>query len=431
SRLQPYCVFTPDSVEAVSGAIRLFERNECKFAIRSGGHMPKRRANNIEDGILLATTKLNQMSLHDGYVSIGPGLSWGAVFDFLRPEHLAVVGGRLAEVGVSGLILGGGLSTYSGKRGFACDNVKTFQVVVAGGEILEANESSHSDLFWALKGGSSNFGIITRFDLHTHPDYQLYTAAQSMGLEHWNELAEAIDNFTRLRSTWEGGEDMAISPKVHTNDSWSTQNGTGLTVPPALVDFANLPYNKSESTGVSVRDAADVLSRTSTPYGLRYELRVLSFRSSLDMVKGIKTIFEEEFRSIFKNVAGFSGVMEFQPITKHNIAQGSARGGNALGITEDRAPMIWLVMANSWLNAEDDEAAQAAGQRVVDRGQTLARELGLFEPFLYLNDAADNQDPIATYGEENIRKLHEVKQKYDKTGTFDRLLPGGFKLPGL
>lgn len=108
-------------------------------------------------------------------------------------------------------------------------------------------------------------------------------------------------------------------------------------------------------------------------------------------------------------------------------------------------------MANSWLNEEDDQTAQAAGQRVVDKTQDLARRLGLYEPFLYallvlififvrlclsdshrfLNDAGVGQDPISTYGEESIRKLLAVRQKYDNKETFTRLQTGGFKLPRL
>ena len=182
-----------------------------------------------------------------------------------------------------------------------------------------------------------------------------------MGMEHFDQLADAIDKFTRLRSAGTDGENMAISPKVqyvpkfggpslvvplssttlpHHRDCWSTHNNSSLALPPPLEDFANLPYNESGSTGVSIRSTADVLKQTKTPYGLRYELRVLSFRSRFDMVKGVKTIFEEEFASIFENIVGFAGTMEFQPITKHSIAQGYSRGGNALGITEDRAPMV-------------------------------------------------------------------------------------------
>lgn len=216
-------------------------------------------------------------------------------------------------------------------------------------------------MFWALKGGSSNFGIVTRFDLYTHTDYKVYSATQAMGLEHFDQLAEAIDGFTRFRSLGIDGEDMAISPKVQyvpifgapflvvplsstilpsPGDGWSIRNDSGLALPPPLEDFVHLPYDKSNSTGLSVQSFAEKLKGVSTPYGLRYELRVFSFRSSVEMIRATRIIFEEEFAEIFQDVVGFSGVLEYQPITKHNIAQGYTHGGNAMGITEDRAPMI-------------------------------------------------------------------------------------------
>lgn len=85
-------------------------------------------ASNVDGGVLIATTDLNHLSLHDGFVSVGAGWKWGPVLDFLEPHGLAVVGGRMSIVGVAGLTLGCGLSSLSGKRGFACDNVKNFQV---------------------------------------------------------------------------------------------------------------------------------------------------------------------------------------------------------------------------------------------------------------------------------------------------------------
>jgi FAD/FMN-containing dehydrogenase len=83
---------------------------------------------NIDDGILLATTKLSNMTIHDGYVSVDPWLRWGTVYDYLDPHELVVLGGRDGSVGVGGLVLGGGISQFTPKRGFACDNVKSFQV---------------------------------------------------------------------------------------------------------------------------------------------------------------------------------------------------------------------------------------------------------------------------------------------------------------
>lgn len=236
----------------------------------------------------------------------------------------------------------------------------SLQIVVAGGTILEASASSHADLFWALKGGSNNFGVVTRFDLYTHSDYKIYTGTMSLDMKHFDELAVAIDKFVRVRSEEHIGDNMAIAPKTQwvpifgpptielplgsttlpsEHDCWSRHNQSGIALPPGLSDFANLPFNYSTSRNMTVRSAADSI-RVDVLDGLRFELRVVSFRSTVDMIIGIKNIFEEEFDPVFQNVPGFSGVMEFQPITKRNIREGIARGGNALGITEDRGPMI-------------------------------------------------------------------------------------------
>lgn len=76
-------------------------------------------------------------------------------------------GGRIGPVGVPGLLLAGGVSFYGNQIGWACDSVINYEVVMVSGCIMEVNKDSAPDLFWALKGGSSNFGIVTRFDIET------------------------------------------------------------------------------------------------------------------------------------------------------------------------------------------------------------------------------------------------------------------------
>lgn len=226
---------------------------------------------------------------------------------------------------------------------------------------MDANEVMNSDLFWALKGGSSNFGIVTRFDFYTHQDFKLYGGTMALGMEHFDKLATAIDRFTRITSDLVIGDDMSISPKAQwipalgaprlevpvgstilprKGDCWSNgHDETGIAVPPGLSDFRHLPYNFAASGNMSVQTLADVI-RYDLPYGGRNELRVVSFRSSVEMIIAMKAIFEEEYNNITDIVPDASCVMEFQPITKLNVREGYARGGNALGITEDRAPMI-------------------------------------------------------------------------------------------
>jgi FAD/FMN-containing dehydrogenase len=100
-------------------------------------------------------------------VWVGPGRSWGEVYAFLEPYKLAAAGGRLSPVGVPGLLLAGGVNFHGNQHGWAADNVIEYEVVLSSGEIVSATADSNSDLFWALKGGSSNFGIVTRFKLKT------------------------------------------------------------------------------------------------------------------------------------------------------------------------------------------------------------------------------------------------------------------------
>jgi hypothetical protein len=84
----------------------------------------------------------------------------------LEQDGVTVTGGRGASVGVGGFISGGGNSFHSASHGFGCDSVKNFEIVLANGTLVNANGEENADLWQALKGGSGNFGLITRFDMN-------------------------------------------------------------------------------------------------------------------------------------------------------------------------------------------------------------------------------------------------------------------------
>lgn len=99
--------------------------------------------------------------------SVQPGARWGAVYKALEPFGVAAVGGRADVVGVGGFITGGGYSFHTGTRGWACDAVHNFELVLANGSVIDVNREQHADLFQALKGSSGNLGLVTRVDLST------------------------------------------------------------------------------------------------------------------------------------------------------------------------------------------------------------------------------------------------------------------------
>lgn len=153
----------PENAKDVALVIKTVKFWKVRFAVRSGGHSPNPGWSSIsEPGVLIDLRHLNEIRVNPDktIVSIGPGKRWGEVYEALDPYGISVVGGRIPQVGVGGLILGGGLSHFSGKYGLAADNVKNFEVVVADGKVVDASATANSDLFWALKGGGPNFGSL-------------------------------------------------------------------------------------------------------------------------------------------------------------------------------------------------------------------------------------------------------------------------------
>lgn len=124
---------------------------------------------NVEGGITLDLVNITGVDLNDknDVVSIGPGERWGAVYKKLHEKGLSVTGARSGNNGVGGLALSGGLSFFSSRKGLVCDNVVNYQVVLASGQVVNANEKENADLFKALRGGGNNFGVVTRFDMRT------------------------------------------------------------------------------------------------------------------------------------------------------------------------------------------------------------------------------------------------------------------------
>ncbi|EKG17147.1 FAD linked oxidase [Macrophomina phaseolina MS6] len=164
----PSCVFLPESTEEVAGAVALFAQNECKFAIKGAGHSAIPQAANIDDGILVPMQQINSTDINfeGGYIRVGAGAKLVDIYRALDPHNLTAVIGRFGKIGM-GLGVGAGISYLSNSEGFAVDNVVDYEVVLGNGTLVNANASCNPDLFWALKGGNSNFGVVTHFHLRT------------------------------------------------------------------------------------------------------------------------------------------------------------------------------------------------------------------------------------------------------------------------
>jgi FAD/FMN-containing dehydrogenase len=154
-------VIKPSSAAQVQQVMKIIRVTSSKFAIRSGGHNPNCGWGSIgSEGVLIDLSRLDhiQPRLDALSINVGPGRRWIDVYKALDGTGRTVLGGRTPDVGVGGLLLGGGIPSFSSEFGFACDHVSSYEVVLANGTMVKADKNVHEDLWWALKGGGSNFG---------------------------------------------------------------------------------------------------------------------------------------------------------------------------------------------------------------------------------------------------------------------------------
>lgn len=273
---QSGCLFEPTSAEELAGGLKILTATKTKFAVRGGGHMPVPGAASIGDGVLISVEKLTtkQLSTDKKLAKLGPGLRWAAVYDWISPYNLGVLGGRYGPVGVPGLLLGGGINFFGSKYGWSASGIRNFEVVLANSTIVNANTQENADLFWALKGGSSNFGIVTRFDLATFPIEKIYGGTTVYKPEAIEEYLDAIAKFLVPGG---GSDDVnaSINPTLQLNVSSGDYTITSLAChlggdpnPKAFADFEKIPV---VSTDNSLRpDLKDFTNETSLPvYGDR------------------------------------------------------------------------------------------------------------------------------------------------------------------
>ncbi|HSH09040.1 MAG TPA: FAD-binding oxidoreductase, partial [Oceanipulchritudo sp.] len=141
-----------------------------RLAVRGGGHSYAGLGTS-EGALMIDLSQMKDIEVDpaNARASVGPGVRWGEFNEATLPHGLAPAGGTVSSVGVSGFTLGGGSGWLTRKHGLALDNLLSVEVVTATGDIIAASESENPDLFWGIRGGAGNFGIVTRFDFRLHP----------------------------------------------------------------------------------------------------------------------------------------------------------------------------------------------------------------------------------------------------------------------
>ena len=186
------CRTTADVVAAVARA----REDALEISVRGGGHNVAGRAVTA-GGLMIDLSPMKEIVVDPRArtARARPGLTWGE-FNVATATHgLATTGGIVSTTGISGLTLGGGYGWLQGKYGLSVDNLLSAEVVTADGHVLDASEHDNADLFWALRGGGGNFGVVTSFTYRLHPVATVLGGSLAFPLSNADAV---IDAYRRL-----------------------------------------------------------------------------------------------------------------------------------------------------------------------------------------------------------------------------------------
>jgi FAD/FMN-containing dehydrogenase len=186
---RPLAVVRAVDVADVRTTVAAARESGLDLAVRDGGHSVP-GFGTVDDGIVLDLSAMKGIRIDPGkrIARVQGGCTWG---DFDHAAHtfgLATTGGIISTTGVAGLTLGGGIGYLARAHGLSIDNLRSADVVLADGSFVTANEEEHSDLFWALRGGGGNFGVVTELEFDLHPVDTIYGGPMFFELDAAEQL---------------------------------------------------------------------------------------------------------------------------------------------------------------------------------------------------------------------------------------------------
>ncbi|CRG92076.1 Bifunctional solanapyrone synthase [Talaromyces islandicus] len=421
------CFVSPETTLQTALLLAIIKVTGSKFSIRSHGHLPNPGFASIDDsGVLIDLRKLSDVSVSDdkSIVSAGAGSTWGDVYDAVDPLGLYAVGTRYLGVGVGGSILGGGIPIIPSLYGLACDNVKNFEVVLGDLTVVNANENEHPDLYKALKGGGSNFGIVTRFDVYTVPLHNIWYKTISLPATAYKQiLAAIVDTQNRMEDDSKSGIIIQAAFGVF-QITYLYADHVGAT-PAAFQPIDNLltKLNGTVSVPATNTTALSFSASVSAPEADGYrEAAGVSSLVDLDLYTKVYEYFDTA--QYYSNSTGTGMALVIQQYGKAAVEAGNLHGGNLFNLSP--VAQNWWDLLVEWANPADGAASHEALFGLVDYINEQSKQAGKFLPYVFPNTADGSQDVMGSYGQDSLARLRAASKKYDPDQVFQTLQNDGW-----
>ncbi|ESK82228.1 putative fad dependent oxidoreductase [Moniliophthora roreri MCA 2997] len=427
------CSVEPESADDVSTALHIVSSGDTQspFAVKGAGHTGNAGFSSTT-GVQISMSRFDAVEYDESSstVKIGAGQIWSDVYTLLAPSGVSVVGGRVPGVGVGGLALGGGYSFHTDQRGLTIDTIVSHDLVLPNGTFVTVTNETDSDLFFALKGGFNNFGIVTSFTMQAYPQTDVWAALITYPMNVSSTVHQIIESWSANNT------DLKAVAVTLYGASGTNKNESSLSTalfydapmpPSGLFDeYLNVPGATVNSPGtMGFPDAVEMLSgglgALNPPRTARHTVPVSHY--TVGILDEMKTQFK---RIIAETKAGNHSFIALttgpEPFAQPN--------GHSTDSAYPHPPGRFVcpsVLEVHWEDPASDEffvnaiaeAQRAIQARAIEEGQSFPDDI------LYNNYAPANTPLKLIYGD-NLGRLREIKRHIDPENVMG--LAGGFKI---
>jgi FAD/FMN-containing dehydrogenase len=410
---RPLAVVSCTSPEDVAAVVDFARENGLDLAIRGGGHSVP-GFGTTDGGVVADLSPMQEVTLDPAGKTARAqgGVTWGIFNDATHAHGLATTGGIISTTGIAGLTLGGGIGYLSRGMGLSCDNLLSADVVTANGRMITASERENEDLFWALRGGGGNFGVVTSFEFKLHPVKEIYGGPMLYELDDARTVLEFYRDFIADAPRefggfpgWQTAPPLPFIPEGRHGDTfvvfvacWAGPLEQGENMLKAFHDIAPVV---AEQVGVMPYPAINSAFDALLPPGLQQYWKA-------NFVKELSDGHIEAQIEYGPKVPTVNSTGHIYPINGacHDVAPDATAFAY-------RDANFATVIAGAWPDPADNEANIKWVRGYYDATARHAEEGG------YINFMAeDDQERIKANYKGNYERLVDVKRKYDPGNLF-------------
>ncbi|KAF7879031.1 hypothetical protein EAF04_000231 [Stromatinia cepivora] len=281
-------------------------------------------------------------------------------------------------------------SSASPRFGMCCDMVDNFEVVLADGRIINVNANANSDLWTVLKGGSNNFGIVTRLDMRTFPQGKQWAGIVIYLISTLDENFKALAS---MENTWDPYASMKLSITFSTQTKFTIASNFEYTkedgAPAVFKSFMDIKPQYRNTMKIATLSETPETPRKCKPMEFAGSLLLRPFNFLLPICKTSAVASVEDIK-------GMRWTLTYWRLHSSTTNKSAAHGGNSTGLDTSQGSLVLCILTYSWVDASDDACMDGAAKY--------------------------------GYGDEMKSSLQAVSKKYDPEGFFQTVVPGGFKI---